>query len=134
MSDCPVVSHFRSTDLIQPLKQQPDTVHFKGYFQLRKFKSNPDLVALKAVEQNRFDRIPSPPVCGPEVMLMKRKMEKVATGKVKPEKTRLYVRPVSFEMPGDCKQNRKRKHESETEDSEIGMLCKEFSNHMSMIK
>lgn len=78
MSEYPVVSHFRSTDLIQPLKdEQPDTVHFKGSFKLRRFKSNPDLVALKAVEQNRFDRIPSPPVCGPEVMLMHRKLNKI---------------------------------------------------------
>lgn len=77
MSEQIVVSHFRSTDLIQPLKEQPDTVHFNGTFKLRQFKSNPDLAARKAVEYNRFDRIPSPPVCGPQMLLMHRKLEKL---------------------------------------------------------
>ncbi|XP_058829315.1 uncharacterized protein LOC131688801 [Topomyia yanbarensis] len=134
MSECPVVSHFRSTDLIQPLKQQPETVHFKGVFPPRKFKSNPDLVALKAVEQNRFDRIPSPPVCGPEVMLMNRKMEKLNPREEKVvAKTRLYLRPSSLEM-GDGKGNRKRKLVPENEIDEIGQLCQGFSNQLSLLK
>lgn len=74
----PVVPHLRSTDLIQPLREtQPDTVHFKGTFPLRRFKSNPDLVALRVVEQNRYDRIPSPPVCGLDVHRMHRKLERI---------------------------------------------------------
>ncbi|XP_058466049.1 uncharacterized protein LOC131439263 [Malaya genurostris] len=133
MSMCPVVPHFRSTDLIQPVKQQPDTVHFKGSFPLRKFKSNPDLVVVKAIEQNRFDRIPSPTVCGPEVMLIHRRMEKINSRDKKMEKTRVYVRPGSLET-GDCRNKQNRNLAVENEIGEISQLCQEFSDQICLLK
>ncbi|XP_039450575.1 uncharacterized protein LOC120429608 [Culex pipiens pallens] len=129
----PVVPHLRSTDLIQPLREtQPDTVHFKGTFPLRRFKSNPDLVALRVVEQNRYDRIPSPPVCGLDVHRMHRKLERINPPRDRRvEKTRLYNRPSSMELPNSTE---KTKCDAETDVKEFGQLCQEFSNQVSLLK
>ncbi|XP_055619849.1 uncharacterized protein LOC129764616 [Toxorhynchites rutilus septentrionalis] len=135
MSEFPVVSHFLSTDLIQPLKEQPVSVHFKGTFQLRKFKSNPDLVALKMAEQNRFDRIPSPPVCGLDVMKMHRQMQKISPVETRVSKTRLYVRPNSMESKScDKKEHKNLKFDTESEAEEINKICQEFSNQLCSLK
>nr|XP_029732164.1 uncharacterized protein LOC115268258 [Aedes albopictus] len=133
MSEQIVVSHFRSTDLIQPLKEQPDTVHFNGTFKLRQFKSNPDLAARKAVEYNRFDRIPSPPVCGPQMLLMHRKLEKLNPPVRRVENTCLYIRPRSMENK-QCAIKQDVGSPSGNEEDEIRQICDGFGQQMTLLK
>ncbi|XP_055591579.1 uncharacterized protein LOC129743565 [Uranotaenia lowii] len=133
-SELPVVSHFRSTDLIQPLKDpQPVTAHFRGSFRFRRFQSNPDLATNKLVELNRFDRIPSPPVCGPEVLMLHKKMEKIKPFEKKKEKTRLFVLPPSLES-GTCQQKKAPKTDPGSDAEEIDKLCQGFSGQMVPLK
>ncbi|XP_062558264.1 uncharacterized protein LOC134223141 [Armigeres subalbatus] len=104
-----------------------------GTYKLRQYKSNPDLVARRAVENNRFDRIPSPPINNPEMLLMRRKLESHSARMRRFDNECLYGRPRSADKKiGITKQEERGEGSNETE--EIRQLCKGFGQQMSLLK